>query len=95
MHLSITDRGPVTRGGSLLPNERIREYLDRDGLRLDADLVRTIHGFDTLLVLTGLTGATASANLQFSRFIRSRRATSRSLGESRAVSPILISPPRS
>jgi len=45
MGLSITDQGPVTRGGSLLPNERIREYLDRDDLRLDADLVCTIHGF--------------------------------------------------
>jgi len=60
MRLSITDYVPVTRGGSLLPTERIREYLDRDDLRLDADLVRTIHGFDALLVLTG---STASANL--------------------------------
>lgn len=60
MRLSITDQGPVTRGGSLLPNERIREYLNRDALRLDADLVRTIHGCDALQVLTG---STASANL--------------------------------
>jgi hypothetical protein len=35
---------------------------------LDADLVRTIHGIDALLVLTG---SRASANLQSSRFIRS------------------------
>jgi hypothetical protein len=47
---------------------------------------------DALLVLTG---STASANLQPSRFIRSRRAISRLLGESSAVSPILISPSRS
>jgi hypothetical protein len=54
------DQGPVTRGGSLLPNERISEDLHRDDLRLDADLARTIYGFDAFLVLTG---STASANL--------------------------------
>ena len=59
---------------------------------LDADLVRTIHGFDALLVLTG---STASANLYPSRFMRFRRAISRTLGASRIVSPTLISPSRS
>jgi hypothetical protein len=38
----------------------MREYLDRDDLRLDVELVRTMRGFDALLVLTG---STASANL--------------------------------
>jgi DNA ligase-1 len=39
MRLSVTERGPVTRGGALLPNERFRAYLDRDELRdLDGEL---------------------------------------------------------
>lgn len=39
MRVSITERGPVTRGGALLPNERFRAYLDRDELRgLDGEL---------------------------------------------------------
>jgi DNA ligase 1 len=39
MRVSITERGPVTRGGLLLPNERLRAYLDRDELRgLDGEL---------------------------------------------------------
>ena len=72
-------------GERLLPNVIV-------SLPLQRILMRTINGFYALLVLTG---STASANLYFSRFIRSRRTTSRWLGESRAVSPILISPPRS
>lgn len=39
IRLSITERGPVTRGGGLLPNERARAYLDRPELRgLDGEL---------------------------------------------------------
>jgi DNA ligase 1 len=39
MRVSITERGPVTRSGALLPNERFRAYLDRDELRgLDGEL---------------------------------------------------------
>lgn len=39
MRVSITDRGPVTRSGALLPNDRFRAYLDRDELRgLDGEL---------------------------------------------------------
>jgi hypothetical protein len=37
-----------------------RFHADRSICSLDADLLRTIHGFDALLVLTG---STASANL--------------------------------
>jgi DNA ligase 1 len=39
MRVSITERGPVTRSGALLPNERFRAYLDREELRsLDGEL---------------------------------------------------------
>lgn len=39
IRVSIIERGPVTRGGALLPNERFRAYLDRDELRgLDGEL---------------------------------------------------------
>jgi hypothetical protein len=44
----------------LLLNDRIGEYLDRDDRRLNADLMRTIHGFDAHLLLTG---STAPPNL--------------------------------
>jgi hypothetical protein len=48
----------------LRPKVRVSRFKRRvEGQRhkaLDADLVRTIHGFDALLVLTG---STASANL--------------------------------
>jgi DNA ligase 1 len=39
MRVSITERGPVTRSGAPLPNERFRAYLDREELRgLDGEL---------------------------------------------------------
>jgi hypothetical protein len=44
----------------LLLTERIREYLDRDDLCLEARPMRTSQGFDALLALTG---STASADL--------------------------------
>lgn len=40
MRVSITERGPVTRGLRSLPNERLREYLSRPALvGLDGELV--------------------------------------------------------